>query len=132
MKKITTLLAVSALALAVAAPSFAASTPAPAGAAVMMSDHSMRASKLIGAPVFNDQGEAIGTISDVLVPTSGGETRAVLSVGDFVGAGGKLVAVPLSHVNMDGAKMTMAGATKPMLASMPGYSFQPLFVGGSG
>ncbi len=32
----------------------------------MTSDHHLRAAQLVGKPIFNDKGENIGTISDVL------------------------------------------------------------------
>ena len=62
---------------------------------------------------------------DVLVKNTATEPTAILSVGDYVGGGTKLIAVPLSHVNLDGAKAMMAGATKQMLASMPAFQFKP-------
>jgi sporulation protein YlmC with PRC-barrel domain len=121
MKKFNTLVAMAALAATFAAPGFAAS---PAND-IVMTDHSMRTSKIIGAKVYNDAGQSIGSVVDVLVKNNAAEPTAILSVGDFVGGGTKLIAVPLSHVNLDGAKPVMAGATKQMLASMPVYLFMP-------
>ncbi len=91
----------------------------------MLVDHSMRTSQLIGSQVYNDQGQSIGSVMDVLVKSGASDPTVVLSVGDYVGAGAEIVAVPLSHINLDGAKPTMAGATKQMLASMPTYLFPP-------
>jgi len=89
-------------------------------------EHAMRTSRLIGQAVYNDQNEKIGAIEDILVsPTPGKEPLAILSVGPFLGGGDKLVAVPLSHVQLDHGKMAMAGATKAMLASMASYLFPP-------
>src|ERR1700749_4010151 len=108
MKKFTTLIAMAALAAMFAVPSFALS---PAND-IVMTDHGMRTSKLIGATVYNDQRQGIGWVIDVLVQGASAEPTVILSVGDFVGGGAKLVALPLSHVNLDGAKPIMAGATK--------------------
>ena len=107
--------------------------PLPLGPANAMADepaasteHAMRTSRLIAQAVYNDQNEKIGTIEDILVsPTPGKEPLAILSVGQFLGGGDKLVAVPFSHVQLDHAKMSMAGATKAMLAKMPIYLFPP-------
>ena len=115
MNKFSGLVAMAALAVTFAAPALAAS----ANSEIVMTDHSMRAGRIIGATVYNDQGQSIGSVVDVLVRNGGSEPTAVLSVGDFVGGGNKLVAVPLSHVNLDGAKPMMAGATRQMLSSMP-------------
>ena len=128
MKKFTTLIAVAALAAMFAAPSFALSPTND----IVMTDHSMRSSKLIGAMVYNDQGQRIGSVIDVLVKGASVEPTVILSVGDFVGGGAKLVALPLSHVNLDGAKPMMAGATKEMLASMPTFLFKPIENNGQG
>src|SRR4051812_29145679 len=98
MRKLTVLATMAALAMTVAVPTFAVA----AGNDIVMTDHSMRASKIIGATVYNDQGQGIGTVIDVLVKNTAAEPTAILSVGDYVGGGTKLVAVPLSHVNLDG------------------------------
>lgn len=128
MKKFTTLIAMAALAAMFAAPSFALSPTND----IVMTDHSMRSSKLIGATVYNDQGQSIGSVIDVLVKGASVEPTVILSVGDFVGGGAKLVALPLSHVNLDGAKPMMAGATQQMLASMPTFLFKPIANNGQG
>src|SRR4051794_28525471 len=122
MNKLSTIVTMAALACAFVQPTFAQPS-AKATNAIVMSDHSMRTGKLIGATVYNDQGEGVGTIIDVLVKNTAAEPTAILSVGDFVGGGTKLVAVPLSQVNVDGAKPMMLGATKQMLASMPVFIF---------
>jgi len=129
MKKISTFALAAALAVSLAAPVMAANLYGGAANAVM-ADHSMRSSKLIGAPVFNDEGQTIGSIVDILVKNQAAEPTAILSVGDFVGGGAKLVAVPLSHVKIDSGKASMAGVTRQMLASMPLYSFNELMGGG--
>jgi sporulation protein YlmC with PRC-barrel domain len=128
MKTFTKLVAVAALAATFADPSFAYA----AASDIIMADHFMRASKIIGATVYNDKGESIGSVIDVLVKNTATEPTAILSVGDYVGGGTKLVAVPLSHVNLDGAKPMMAGATKQVLASMPAYLFKPSEGNGGG
>lgn len=118
MTKFTTLVAAAALAAMFAVPNLAAA----AGNDIMLPDHTMRVSKIIGSTVYNEQGQNIGSVVDVLVKDTPAEPTAILSVGDFLGTGTKLIAVPLSHVNLAGAKPMMAG-TKESLASMPVYLF---------
>lgn len=117
------------LGLIAVTPSFAQSGT-PAANTVTSSLSGMRSSKLVGMVVYNGQGEKIGTVEDVLVK-AGAEPTAVLSVGDYLGTGDKLVAVPLNHVQIDSSKVTMPTATKEHLASMPVFLFQPSF-GGNG
>jgi hypothetical protein len=103
-------------------PAYAQSARPDTGS-VMTADNKERVSKLIGAPVFNEQGEQFGTIDDVLLSPSGAEPVAVLSVGGFLGVGTKLVAVPLSHVRLQGANMTMAHATRQELTHMLPFGY---------
>ena len=124
MNKFATVVAMAALAFTLNAPTITVASEYT-GNAIMLADHSMRTSKLIGAPVYNDQGQSIGSVMDVLLKSGSAEPMVVLSVGDYVGGGSKMIAVPLSHINLEGAKPMMAGATKPMLASMPVYLFPP-------
>jgi sporulation protein YlmC with PRC-barrel domain len=94
------------------------------------SDHNMRASKLIGMTVYNDQGAAVGKVEDVLVASGTTEASVILSVGDFVGGGEKMVRVPLGHVHLAADKLAMPTATKEHLATMPAWTFTGLNGGG--
>jgi sporulation protein YlmC with PRC-barrel domain len=124
MKKFTTLVAMAALAATLTIPILAVASEND-GSQIVLADHSMRTSKLIGAKVYNNQGQSIGSVMEVLVKNGAVEPTVVLSVGDYLGGGAKMVAVPLSHINLDGAKPMMAGATKQMLAKMPVFIFPP-------
>lgn len=129
MKKLTTLAVAAALAVAfipsVTGHAFAQSL---GHSEVVATDHSMRSSKLIGMAIFNDKGEKIGTISDILVKGSASEPMAVLSVGEYTG-GSKMVAVPLSHITMKADKPSMI-ATKAELQAMQEWRFAGLAGGG--
>ncbi len=119
MKNYRSILAVSLLMLSVAAPVMAQNLTIPS---FMTADHAMRASKMIGMPVYNDHNEKIGTIDEITLPTGGGEVSAILSVGGYVG-GEKLVKVPLSHVHFVADKPMMANGEKAALMAMPKYSY---------
>ena len=107
------------LALGGVAPAFA-----QVEGGLMTAGHMERSSKLIGTPVYNEAGQQFGTIEDVLVSPTGGGPIAVVSVGAFIGGGSnKLIAVPLSHVHLDGAKMTMAHATMQDIENMQSYGY---------
>jgi sporulation protein YlmC with PRC-barrel domain len=129
MNKLTLLASTAALAMALTAPlGYAQSlTGSPI---LVLADHSMSAHKLIGMQVADDKGIALGTVVDVLVKDAAAEPLVILSVGEYVGGGSKLVAVPLSHVKIDGTKVMMPGATKQMMASMKLFKFEGLNGGG--
>ncbi len=87
-------------------------------------DHKVRASKIVGASVYNDQNQSIGSISDVLMGDSNHKAdTAVLSVGGFLGMGSKLVSVPFDQLHIEANKIIMPGATKASLEGMPEYSY---------
>src|SRR5690242_11338400 len=56
-----------------------------------------RASKLIGAPVYNDKNEKIGKIGDLIVKPDGTLSLAVVDVGGFLGMGRHHVAIPVEQ-----------------------------------
>jgi sporulation protein YlmC with PRC-barrel domain len=116
------------LAAAALAGGFAGTALAPAAFAPPAFAHGAmwHTRSLVGAPVFNDQHQQIGTVADVLVSPMGGKSEAVLSVGMFVG-GHKKVEVPLSHLAMAPAAMghgamMMHGATKAEIEALPAYT----------
>jgi sporulation protein YlmC with PRC-barrel domain len=123
MRSYTVILAVVMVAFSAAAPAMA-QNEAPTYASYMTADHNMRSTKLIGLPVYNDHGEKIGVIDDIMLPTMGGEVTAAISVGGFLGIGAKLVKVPLSHVRFTGNKPMMTGdGSKTALMAMPVYTY---------
>lgn len=63
-----------------------------------------RASKLIGADVYNRQGQTIGSVDDFLMRNDGQVSEAVISVGGFLGIGAKLVSVPFDHLKFEPSK----------------------------
>ena len=124
MRQLSTIFAATAMALAFAAPvPGSAQSPSDSGTIVVMPDHSMSAKSMLGAPIYNDQHEKIGTLTNVMVKASAIEPTAILSVGDYLGSGPKMIEVPLSHLQLQGkSTMMMAGATKKMLSDFPTYS----------
>jgi sporulation protein YlmC with PRC-barrel domain len=86
-------------------------------------DQQIRASKLIGSSVYNDQKEKIGSIDELLVDQNHAVTGAVLSVGGFLGLGSKMVKVPYNELRVVGDEIVMSGATKDQLNQMPSYKF---------
>ncbi len=122
MKKLFAIAALAAMTSVVAAPPVAAQSLAYRG--IVMADHSMRASKLIGLTVTDDHGQKLGTIVDVLVKGQASEPTVILSTGS------KMVAAPLSHVTVSKESLVMPGTTMPMIASMPAYTFTGLGGGG--
>jgi sporulation protein YlmC with PRC-barrel domain len=82
------------------------------------------ASKLIGAVIYNEANEKIGTVDDLILTSEDKAVVAIIQVGGFLGAGGKLVAVPYHQLQRDKEnKLFMAGANKDSLNVMPGFTY---------
>jgi len=78
-------------------------TPVPPPAEALIEaqgPNEMRAESLIGASVFNAEGEEVGKIKDILFDTSGGATGVVLSVGGVMGIGAKEVGLTWQEVDL--------------------------------
>ena len=103
----------------------AAATLAAPGSAVAGQP---RASKLIGANVYNENNESIGEVSDILLTYRTGGPAAVLSVGGFLGIGDRLVTVPLADLkwNSERERVVLGGATKDSLKSRPEFRYDQL------
>jgi sporulation protein YlmC with PRC-barrel domain len=84
---------------------------APSGGLVKTHDD-WRASGLVGATVYNDQGDSIGTVNDLLLSSDGTIQNAVISVGGFLGIGSKLVAVPFKNIKFAPSKSNPASGSK--------------------
>ena len=77
------------------------------------------------ANIYNDQGQSIGEVEDLIIQRDGAAPVAVVSVGGFLGIGSRLVAVPLSELRFAEAdsRWMLAGATKESLQARPVVSY---------
>ena len=82
-----------------------------------------RASKVIGSTVLNDANEAIGKIDDILVSSDGKEPFAVLSVGSFLGMGGRLIIVRYDSLQLVENKVVLTHGTKESLRALPEFNY---------
>jgi hypothetical protein len=87
-----------------------------------------RASKIIGADVYNSHNEKVGTIDDLLIGKHG-RMSAVLSVGGFLGMDAKYVEVPYVDLTFGNKqkdsdnRVVLKGATKESLKTQAAYSY---------
>lgn len=83
-----------------------------------------KASKIIGTQVRNKQNERVGTVKDVVLDVRTGKIAyAVLSVGGMLGAGDKLVALPLDSLTAQpGGDYFVIDASKDRLSQSAGFN----------
>jgi sporulation protein YlmC with PRC-barrel domain len=84
-----------------------------------------RADTLKLRSVLNDKGESIGRIDDFIFSRDGGQVFAVLSVGDFTGPGGNLIAVPFRSLKLDdpSGAIILPGASRAALQKLPVFLY---------
>lgn len=85
--------------------------------------HAWRASRLTAAEVYNDRDEKIGRVDDVLVAPDGSLSIAIVDVGEFLGRGRHLVAVPARQFVKVKPRAVLPGATKDALQRMPPFHY---------
>jgi sporulation protein YlmC with PRC-barrel domain len=82
-----------------------------------------RASKLIGALVYNEQNEKIGKVGDLIVKPDGTLSLAIINVGGFLGVGTHHVAIPVQQFKSVQPKLVLPGATKDALKELPAFEY---------
>jgi sporulation protein YlmC with PRC-barrel domain len=80
-----------------------------------------RASKLLHAPVFNDAGQKIGKIGDLVISPKGELMVAVVDVGGFVGLAKHHIAIPVRQFTQIHPKLVLPNATKESLKGLPEF-----------
>jgi sporulation protein YlmC with PRC-barrel domain len=109
-----------------AAPAAAAGGASLAAVDAASMRDARRASRVIGAAVYNESNESIGEVDDIVLPANGGAPVAVVSVGGFLGIGAKLVAVPYDRLRAAGERnrSTLTGAaSRDDLNRLPTFSY---------
>ena len=81
--------------------------------------------KLLGAAVYNDRSEKIGSIDDIIVSPRRTVSHAIIGVGGFLGIGKHQVAIPMDQIKLQGNRFVLAGATKGVLRAMPEFQYGP-------
>ena len=91
--------------------------------AALKLENGMRASKIIGAAVYSEQNERVGSVDDLIMTAGDKVTVAIISVGGFLGLGSKLIAVPYPQLRLENDRVVLPGATKESLHGMPSFAY---------
>jgi len=79
--------------------------------------------QILGKDVYNDAGDKIGEVNDLIVTPNRSLSYAIVGVGGFLGIGEHNVAVPVSKFKQQMGKITLAGATKDALKAAPKFEY---------
>ncbi len=78
---------------------------------------------ILGKTVYNDAGEKIGKVEDLIISPRQNVSYFIVGAGGFVGIGRHDVAVPVAQFREQGGKIFMDGATKDTIKSMPAFAY---------
>ena len=109
-----------------------AAAPATAQASRHMRDDQIRASKLIGASVYDPNDQKIGAVDELVLNPDGKVADVVIGVGGFLGAGEKRVAVPMADLKRGKNDHFVLAATKDSLKQMGNFDLKTAGTAGSG
>jgi sporulation protein YlmC with PRC-barrel domain len=80
--------------------------------------------QVLGKTVFNDAGDGIGKVDDIIVAPDKAVSYAIIGAGGFLGVGRHDVAIPVSQIKQQSdGKFILAGATKDALKAMPPFEY---------
>ncbi len=110
-------------------PPGATAASAPTPNPVLTQDGLIRTSKVIGASVYNENGDDLGTVNDILMGKDQKAAQVVLSVGAVLGIGGKYVAVPYEKLQFPDqltgkeSRVMMPGTTEKEVSGIPEFHY---------
>ena len=79
--------------------------------------------QILGKDVYNEAGEKVGDINDLIVAPSRAFAYAIVGVGGFLGMGEHNVAVPVSKLKQQMGKIVLSGATKEALKAASKFEY---------
>ncbi len=79
--------------------------------------------KILGKSVYNDKGEKIGVVDDLIITPDKSVSYAIVGAGGFLGMGKHDVAIPVGQLKEDKGRIVLAGATKDALKAVPKFQY---------
>jgi len=79
--------------------------------------------EVLGRTVYNDTGDAVGKVEDIIVAPDKSVSYAIIGAGGFLGMGRHDVAIPVGQLKQSDNKFVLAGATKDDLKAMPPFEY---------
>jgi sporulation protein YlmC with PRC-barrel domain len=125
MRKIV-LVVIASLVIAVGAADSVAQTAGVSVSTVELRDVAAGWSakkQILGKGVYNDTGDKVGEINDLIVTPTKAVSYAIVGVGGFLGMGEHEIAVPVGKMKQEQGKIVLHGATKEALKAAPKFEY---------
>jgi len=79
--------------------------------------------QVLGKNLFNDRGETIGKIDDIIVAPDKAVSYAIIGAGGFLGVGRHDVAIPVNQLKEDNGRFILAGGSKDAIKALPEFEY---------
>jgi sporulation protein YlmC with PRC-barrel domain len=79
--------------------------------------------QIMGKDVYNDKGEKVGAVQDLIVAPDKAVSYAIIGTGGFLGMDKHDVAIPMNQFKMEDGKITLPGATVDAVKAMPTFQY---------
>ena len=79
--------------------------------------------QVLGQPVFNDLGDRIGDVDDIIIAPDKSISYAIINAGVFLHIEKHDVAVPVSQLKLVEGKLVLPGATRDALQASPEFEY---------
>lgn len=79
--------------------------------------------QILGQSVYNEKGERVGSIDDIIIAGDKAVSFAIVNVGGFLAVTRHDVAIPVSRLKLVDGKFILAGATKEALKESPVFEY---------
>jgi sporulation protein YlmC with PRC-barrel domain len=83
-----------------------------------------RASQMVDHAVYNQRGEELGEVDDLIMSRNGKIKKVILLIGEFLQTGKRLVAVPFESLKGSDEGHIVYNATKEQLKRDPRFSYR--------
>ncbi|HEY1998939.1 PRC-barrel domain-containing protein [Paraburkholderia sp.] len=78
---------------------------------------------ILNKPVFNENGQRVGVIHDIIVAPDKSVSYAIIAANQFLGVAHHDVAIPIEQLDFADGKLVLAGATKQAIKSLPEFEY---------
>jgi sporulation protein YlmC with PRC-barrel domain len=79
--------------------------------------------QILGRNVYNENGERVGKVDDLIVTPDKALSFAIIGAGGFVGFGHHDIAIPVNLFQRHNGRLVLAGATKEAIKAMPNFEY---------